>query len=150
MPGLLVKLIAEKEGVVTIDSRREISKNDAGPVEGRTFDRPLTITCPDCGGALRRSEIGALTQYACHIGHTYTAEAMASAQFDDMEKVLRSAERIVNERAEFCRQMADRIDASKESSNGELWRAAAHEASSRAYALRDFIEQDWLSPQEAV
>ena len=124
--------------------------SDAGLIAGQVLDRPITITCPDCGGALRRSETGTLTKYACHIGHTYTAEAMAAAQFEDMEKVMRSAERILNERAEFCRQMADRIDASRDPSNGELWRAASQEALARAYILRDFIEQDWLRPQGAA
>ena len=36
-----------------------------------TLNRPVAITCPDCGGALRRSELGTLTQYSCHIGHVY-------------------------------------------------------------------------------
>ena len=91
-----------------------------------------------------------MAKYACPIGHTYTGEAMAAAQFDDMEKVMGSAERIFNERAGFCRRMTDWIDASRESSNGELWRAASQEALARAYILRDFIEQDWLRPQGAA
>ena len=91
-----------------------------------------------------------MVRYACHIGHTYTAEVMAAAQFDDMEKVMRSAERILNERAEFCRQMAERAGAGGRASGGEVWRAASLEALKRAYTLRDFIEQDWIVPQVAA
>ena len=87
-----------------------------------------------------------MVKYACHIGHTYTAGAMAAAQFDDMEKVMRSAERILNERAEFCRQMSERVGAVGETFDGETWRSASRQALERAYVLRDFIEQDWITP----
>jgi two-component system chemotaxis response regulator CheB len=33
-----------------------------------TLDQPVTIACPDCGGALRWTELGTLIQYSCHIG----------------------------------------------------------------------------------
>ena len=149
LPGLLVRLLAEKEGVVTNDPRTETTANGAELVEGKVFDKPVAITCPDCGGALRRSQTATMTKYACHIGHTYTAEAMAAAQFDEVEKVMRSGERILHERAEFCRQMADGIDALGDSVDGGLWRAASRQAMARAYAMRDFIEQDWLTPYSA-
>jgi two-component system chemotaxis response regulator CheB len=35
------------------------------------LDQPVAVTCPDCGGALRRTELGTLTQFRCHIGHVY-------------------------------------------------------------------------------
>ena len=74
---------------------------------------------------------------------------MAAAQFDDVEKVMRSAERILHERAEFCRQMAERLAVLEELTDSALWRSAGDEALERAYALRDFIEQDWLVPTAA-
>ncbi len=150
IPKLLGRLINEEEGVVMASTQKKAHQNGGNLVEGEVFDRPITITCPDCGGALRRSEVGTIVKYACHIGHTYTAEAMAAAQFEDMEKVMRSAERILNERAEFCRQMADRAGAAGEGAGGEVWRAASCEALKRAYTLRDFIEQDWISPPAAA
>ena len=146
IPGLLAKLLNEEEGVVTAKPQKQTLESGGELVEGEVFDRPITITCPDCGGALRRGAVGTMVKYACHIGHTYTAEAMAAAQFDDMEKVMRSAERILNERAEFCRQMAERAGAA---GDDEAWRAASVEALERAYTLRDFIEQDWISPPVA-
>jgi two-component system chemotaxis response regulator CheB len=109
------------------------------------LDRPFCLTCPDCGGGLRRSDVGPVIKYDCHIGHSYTAEAMAAAQFEDMERLMRAAERVLNERSEFCRQMAERDDQeAKETANA--WRSASAQARERAYALRDFIEQDWISP----
>ena len=46
-----------------------------------TLDQPIAVTCPDCGGALRQTQLGTLTQFRCHIGHVYTAEAMLAGQF---------------------------------------------------------------------
>ena len=116
-------------------------------IDGETLDRPLTVTCPDCGGALRRTDLGALIKYDCHIGHAYTAEALAEAQFDQMERIMRAAERILNERAEFCRQMAERAEALSIVEDGVLWRSARKEAQDRAYNMRDLVEQDWIKPE---
>jgi two-component system chemotaxis response regulator CheB len=149
IPALLERVVKEKEGAVTINSHSAAPESGHDRINGEEFDRPITVTCPDCGGALRRSALGAIVKYACHIGHTYTAEAMAAAQFDEMERVMRSAERILNERAEFCRQMAERTDPSADG-GGDVWRAASHEALSRAYTLRDFVEQDWITPHAAI
>jgi two-component system chemotaxis response regulator CheB len=146
IPRLLTKLVTEETRAMANSPPPEIPRNGHDRISGDTFDRPITITCPDCGGALRRSATGSMVKFGCHIGHTYTAEAMAAAQFDDMEKVMRSAERILNERAEFCRQMAERLTVSGDPSDSDLWRSASSQALERAYDLRDFIEQDWLVP----
>ncbi len=146
IPWLLTKLVTEENRAVADLPPPEIPRNRHDTTSGDSFERPITITCPDCGGALRRSEIGTMVKYGCHIGHSYTAEAMAAAQFDDMEKVMRSADRILNERAEFCRQMAERLAVLGDLMDSALWRSASSEALERAYALRDFIEQDWLLP----
>jgi two-component system chemotaxis response regulator CheB len=147
LPDLLAKLVTEKERVVSLEPETEPARGGPDKIDGKEFERPITITCPDCGGALRRSEVGGLVKYSCHIGHTYTAEAMAAAQFDDMERVMRSAERILNERAEFCRQMAEKAAMAGEVAMGEVWRSASGEALARAHMLRDFIEQDWITPE---
>jgi two-component system chemotaxis response regulator CheB len=147
LPDLLTKLVTEKERVVSLKPQTESAPGGDDKINGEELERPITITCPDCGGALRRGEVGTLARYSCHIGHTYTAEAMAAAQFDDMERVMRAAERILNERAEFCRQMAERAATVGDVTMGEIWRSASREALDRAYTLRDFIEQDWITPE---
>jgi two-component system chemotaxis response regulator CheB len=148
IPKLLVELVDGKEAkdvaMANPLSQRNEQKSEATSAEH--FDRPLTITCPDCGGALRKSETGSIVKFACHIGHTYTAEIMAMAQFEDMEKILRSAVRCLNERAEFCRLMAeDAPAASPDHAAG--WGAAHKQALDRAYQLRDFVEQSWITPE---
>lgn len=148
LPELLVDLITELDGKDTAMPVTPSQPNVAARPEmtnGALFERPVTITCPDCGGALRRSNAGAIIKYACHIGHTYTAEIMATAQFDELEKTMRAAVRFLNERAEFCLQMAE--DGMAQNEDTAKWQAASMQALDRAYKLRDLVEQDWITPE---
>ena len=146
IPGLLIRLVAERQAAMATTTP-SIPEGGRAMTDGEEFDRPVAVTCPDCGGALRRKEIGTMTEYRCHIQHVYNADVLAEAQFDQMEQLLRAAERSLNERAEVCRQMADRANASGAAGNEHRWRAAVVQAADRAHELRDFVERDWLRPQ---
>ncbi|BDA86518.1 hypothetical protein Sa4125_40600 [Aureimonas sp. SA4125] len=148
LPERLTKLvdqIEERDGAMSEASpQREGQESKIGYVE--TFARPLTVTCPDCGGALKKFHVGSIVKFGCHIGHNYTAEAMATAQFQEMEKVMRAAVRFLNERAEFCLQMAEHGGSAENGASSE-WHAASRQALDRAYKLRDLVQQDWLTPE---
>ncbi len=148
IPKLLVELVDRKGGRDVAMPKNSSQRDGQEPeiIDSRTFERPLTVTCPDCGGALKRFEVGSIVKFGCHIGHSYTAENMAAAQFEEMEKVMRAAVRFLNERAEFCLQMAEHgWDGKPDASND--WHAASKQALDRAYKLRDLVEQDWLTPE---
>lgn len=155
LPALLTRLVAKSSRAAAINLRPRTHVKGRDMIDGETLDRfdgeildrPLTVTCPDCGGALRRADLGGLIKYDCHIGHAYTAETLAEAQFDQMERIMRAAERILNERADFCRQMAERAEDSGAADEGVSWRAARLEALERAYNMRDLVEQDWIKPE---
>jgi two-component system chemotaxis response regulator CheB len=108
-----------------------------------TLDQPVAITCPDCGGALERSECGTLTQFTCHIGHRYSLEVMIAAQFAAMEQFLGSALRSLNERRELCRLMSLRDEL-----NRHLWTSAQQDAVKQATVLRELLAREWLKPRE--
>src|ERR1700730_11796662 len=38
------------------------------------LDKPATLTCPECGGAVARQQDGALLQFRCHIGYVLSGE----------------------------------------------------------------------------
>lgn len=94
MPKLLIELVNEKDAkekekkAMPIAPSQTGVERSPGMIDGRSFERPVAITCPDCGGALHRSEIGPVTKFNCHIGHSYTAQTMALAQFDKIAAVL--------------------------------------------------------------
>lgn len=146
LPALLERLVFETREPELELPAQSISEKGRDMTSSETFDRPTTVTCPDCGGALRRTDQGALVKYDCHIGHSYTAEILAEAQFDDMEKIMRAAVRVLNERAEFCRQMADRGEDLGPPDDQSVWRRASRQALERAYDLRNLVEQDWIRP----
>lgn len=112
-----------------------------------TLNRPVAVTCPDCGGALRQSELGPLTQFSCHIGHVYTAEVMLTAQFLALERFLEQAMRSLSERAELCGLMAEKPpNAADAPDERAVWEAARAEAVDQTQPLRDILTREWLQP----
>ncbi len=112
----------------------------------RKLDPPVALTCPDCGGALTTDKANGLTQFRCHIGHAYTAEAMVAGQLLAMERFIESAMRSLNERADLCRQMAREEIAMGHVANQATWIKAMKEAFDRAEPLEAFLAHKWLHP----
>ena len=100
--GLLVRLATGGAAGSRPDRARSAPSERQG--KGMTaeykHDRPVAVTCPDCGGALRRTELGTLTRFGCHIGHAYTAEVLVAAQFAALS--LASASSTASSRACRC------------------------------------------------
>ena len=112
-----------------------------------THHPPVAVTCPDCGGALRRTELGSLTQFTCHIGHVYTTEVMLAAQFVTMERSLEMAMRSLGERAELCRQMFEKLpEGLTHDEERSRWGAARKEALDRTLPLRQLLTEPWTHP----
>ncbi|HET7315754.1 hypothetical protein [Salinisphaera sp.] len=144
IPALLARLAAEAiELPVTTQPTEETIEMNGDYV----LHRPIALTCPDCGGAVERNQLGTLSQYCCHIGHVFTGASMVAAQFEQMEKGVEAALRLMNERVEVCRQMAERPDVPNEASKA-AWLAAMEEAEQRADAMSELVSAGWLSPEE--
>ncbi len=109
-----------------------------------TLDRPVAITCPDCGGALRQSQLGTLKQFRCHIGHIYTAEVMLDGQFRALEQSIEAAMRSLSERAELCRQMAELVG--PQHASEAQWRLAVDEAREQTKPLQGLLDHEWMRP----
>jgi two-component system chemotaxis response regulator CheB len=116
---------------------------------GLPKQHPIALTCPECGGATRRSELGTLVRFDCHIGHGLTAEAMAAGQISEIERGLEAALRRLNERIELCRQMDKKARSDGDARRAELWRSALVEAEERALAMDQLLLGNWIQPQEA-
>lgn len=87
---------------------------------------PSLQTCPDCGGTLWQVRGNRPPRYACHTGHVLSLRALASAQYAESEHVLRSAVRVLRERAALQRELQalERLRG-----NGQAAWLAGHEAS---------------------
>jgi two-component system, chemotaxis family, protein-glutamate methylesterase/glutaminase len=60
IPQLLIELVDGKEGanLAMPITPSQPGKDNSAANMGERFDRPLTITCPECGGARRKSKRG--------------------------------------------------------------------------------------------
>ncbi len=147
--ALLTLLVAKSRTTVEADRITALPARREDMTADYKLDRPVAVTCPDCGGALRRSETGTLKQYECHIGHVYTADVMVAAQFSALEWSLTAALRALSERGELCRQMARDAREGKDEPAALRWDAAEAEAKERAIVMRRLIEEDWLHVGES-
>jgi two-component system chemotaxis response regulator CheB len=150
---LLIRLVADRSAAKLREDGDHASgdSQERGMTAQFTQNRPIAVTCPDCGGALRQSQLGSLTQFNCHIGHVYTAEIMLAAQFLAMERSLEQAMRSLHERAELCRVMVAKSRAGEVRSVAG-WEDAMKEALDQIAPLRELLTREWIHPggNEAV
>src|SRR4051812_5130038 len=50
-------------------------------------ERPVALTCPSCGGTVAQTTEGGLPSFICHLGHSFAADEMSEAQFDEKRRV---------------------------------------------------------------
>jgi two-component system chemotaxis response regulator CheB len=111
---------------------------------GYKLDKPVALSCPECGGTLRRDKIGPLTQYVCHIGHVLSPEAAFVAQFAALEWRLAGSLALLNERAELCRQLAELARSRNE--DDTKFRECEKQTLERADRLRKLLADEWQQP----
>jgi two-component system chemotaxis response regulator CheB len=111
----------------------ESDSTDVGAMDGP----PTGLTCPECGGALWEETNGSLVRFACHVGHSYSAESLVSEQGQALESALWSGLRALEERADLLERMSRRGERSSRSARH--FRGRAHEAREHARALRGLL-----------
>lgn len=137
--------------LVRLSKTKSQTANRGAPVmKEELFRRPVAQTCPECGGAMAEETLGSLVRFRCHIGHLMTAEVLAANQLGALDHHIEEVVRFLNERAELCRDAADRHFARGNRPDGELWRAAAEEAARRVSAAKALADADWIHPEETA
>jgi two-component system chemotaxis response regulator CheB len=121
MGGLLTRLIcepaaAQEEGDAAMVPQPVVppdpSARGTNALEEHTLQGPPTpLTCPDCGGALWELQEGEVVRYRCHVGHSFSDEAMLTAQATRLESSLWAAIRTLKEKAELARRLSHRMEA---------------------------------------
>ncbi len=104
------------------------------------FERPVALTCPECGGALRRTG-GPPPEFRCHTGHRFGAIEIADGQGLALEEALVVAVRVLNERAELCRQMKESARAAGRDLGVGHWERLEGEAEEQLEVLARFLER---------
>lgn len=144
MPALFGQL-------ASISARAALSDAAAGESASMATElpreRPVTLTCPECGGAMRRRDVGTLVTFACHTGHVLSAEAMASGHFLELDRALETAFRRLNERCELCQQMVERARANGDDLAAGAWEAARRQAEERSGVVAQLLTEPWQLPE---
>lgn len=148
IPAVLIELVGE-----ALDSPDVLDASDAPdtPDVAEAGDSlqvrtppgtPTPYTCPECGGALwEHPETGKLLRFRCHVGHAYTAEILAAEQGQNLEVVLWSALRALEENAALCRRMAERTAAAGFADLAHRYGDDADQGERRASVLRKILQE---------
>ncbi|HKD48145.1 MAG TPA: chemotaxis protein CheB [Rhizomicrobium sp.] len=117
--------------------------------QGFALTEPIAQTCPECGGAMRRENVGSLISLRCHIGHVMTAEVLAATQLDLLGNCISKVQRLLNERVRLCRDLAKKQYASGNENewSARLWDDAARQAAEREEAVQLLLKADWVHPE---
>jgi two-component system, chemotaxis family, protein-glutamate methylesterase/glutaminase len=108
---------------------------------------PSIFRCPECGGAMWELEDGALSGYACHVGHTYSADSMLEATDGEVERALWTAVRLLEEKAELVSRLSQRVGRGGNVRSSERFEERAKEAERQAQLIRSVLEEPELEPE---
>ena len=144
-PDYLVRAV-ELPGLLARLSEEEISESEPCPPRRlpeplQKLERPLALTCPDCGGALRKIGAGSTARFRCHIGHIFGAGELVPAQVELLEKALDVAQRVLSERVELSRQMAEGSRAAGRTHGLRYWERVRAEAEQQLEAIRRVLPE---------
>ncbi|HEV2325363.1 MAG TPA: hypothetical protein VGS10_15530 [Terracidiphilus sp.] len=108
-------------------------------VEDTSRRIPTSFTCPDCQGTLFLVSDHEFKQFRCRIGHLYSPESKLDAQSDNVERLMWSATRALEEQAEYTSQLAGQV-ARTSASLAREYKGISRSAQQKAGVLRQLIE----------
>ena len=123
----------------TANEERKVEKEPLDLVDVGASDVPgqlMSITCPECGGAIWQDEEYGGTQFRCHIGHAYSVESFLAQHGASVEAALWTAIRVLEERVTIARGVAARMTRNHHPLTAEQFEDQAQEAAQHADRLR--------------
>jgi two-component system, chemotaxis family, protein-glutamate methylesterase/glutaminase len=110
--------------------------------DGAPAGPPSPYGCPDCHGVLNTVPDERLLRFRCRTGHAWTAESLVAQQDADVEEALWTALRVLEERGEMSRKLAEQADAGQRQWSSEHFRRRAGEAQRSADLLRSVLRRE--------
>jgi two-component system, chemotaxis family, protein-glutamate methylesterase/glutaminase len=123
-----------------------VGQVDESPTED---GRASGFTCPECGGALWEHGRGATTRFVCRVGHAYTPEALMARYDSNLEDVLWSSIRALEEQADLSERLARRFEAAGNQLSAERFRERYEESQRHAASLRELVLNGWFDERPA-
>ncbi|HET6805544.1 MAG TPA: chemotaxis protein CheB [Frateuria sp.] len=107
---------------------------------------PAPLTCPQCGGVMSEMREGNTLRYRCQVGHGLTADVLAKEQEATVDEAMRTALRIIGERAELVSRMARDARGAGRSAIADTYEERAQEYRRYAEAIRRAVLKSMGSP----
>jgi two-component system chemotaxis response regulator CheB len=135
-------LIELTETPIADSLRENPSSAEPDPAElelgpNRPAGQASGFTCPECSGALWELREGEVVRYRCRVGHSYSDDAMVDAQGSAVEAALWTALKVLEERSELLRRIAERI--SDQPRTQHRFTQGASDAEERAAVIRRIL-----------
>ena len=97
----------ERDNAMELENRIAMTSRFSTDFDTQQLGAPSGYTCPDCNGSLVSiSE----SNFRCHVGHAWTAEALLTGRDDEVESALWVALRSLQEKARLARQLAGKTE----------------------------------------
>jgi two-component system chemotaxis response regulator CheB len=118
----------------------EVAGVDEEPAADPPSESRGRFSCPDCNGVLDDVHEGEVVRYRCQVGHAWSAESLLAQQSLALESALWMAVRSLEEKAQLCRQLAERADERGNTMSADRFRSGAAELGHAATLLREMLE----------
>lgn len=149
LAALLTRLCAKvKRAPVPALRKRDVA--EAGTDSEAVMEKqgpPSPLTCPECGGSLWEVDRVGVLRFRCHLGHSFTTEALEEQQALKVEAALWTAMRALEERAVLRERMANQARERNWVLPIETYDAQARDARERAAFLRSILMREHLPKQ---
>lgn len=113
----------------------------ASPGDELTSGTSITSVCPECGGVLSEQPVAGVAQWACKVGHRYSAESLADAQAGNVEAAMWVAVRALEDRHALLDRMASDAEIRGGHRAAMAFRQRARQAASQAGLVREGLRQ---------
>jgi two-component system chemotaxis response regulator CheB len=143
---LIVRLANERVRGVNGRARRrrghDVAEHGSHKLDNPHLESPAPFTCPECGGALWQRRSGKLTDFYCHVGHSFTSEALASGLNDRVEGAMWTALRTLEESTVLQQRLAEDTRARGLNALARAHERRARTNAARADAIRGVLTND--------
>ena len=106
-------------------------------------------SCPECGGALWEIEDGG-PRFRCHVGHAYSARALAAEQRTRVEAALWAALRRLEESERLAARMAQAARVRGNERSAQFHEDVSRGSAAHADTLRELLTDPLASPSEPL
>jgi two-component system chemotaxis response regulator CheB len=114
--------------------------------DGSPTGDPSPYACPDCHGVLNTVPDPGVLRFRCRTGHAWSAESLVAQQDTDVEEALWTALRVLEERAEMSRRLAEMATSNGREWSQEHFRSRATDADRSAGLLRAVLRRESEQP----